>query len=193
MDTQTLTETLEITDIAQWRGWLLAHHASPDGIWVITYRKRAGGTHVSRGAVLDEALCFGWIDGPRRGMDDGRRTMQLLSPRRIEHWAQSYKDRISRLTREGRMHAAGLARVAAAKRDGSWSFMDDVEALMVPGDLVAALAQRPEATGRFGSFSPGSVRKVLRWIKLADTPEARAKRIAQTAELVAHTQGPPQM
>ena len=83
-------------------------------------------------------MAFGWIDGIRRKLDDDR-TMQLISPRKVQHWAKSYKDRAARLIEEGRMQAPGLASIEAGKASGLWSFMDDVDALIVPEDLRMAL------------------------------------------------------
>jgi uncharacterized protein YdeI (YjbR/CyaY-like superfamily) len=94
--------------------------------------------------VLDEVLCFGWIDGIARKLDDDR-TMQLLSPRRVQHWAKSYKDRAARLIQEGRMHPAGLKAIEEAKREGLWDVMNDVDALVIPDDLATALDARPPA------------------------------------------------
>lgn len=151
-----------------------------------------GDTYVSIAEVLDEILCFGWIDGIRRKLDENR-TMQLLAPRRTQHWAKSYKDRVARLQSEGRMHPAGLQAIAESQRNGLWDAMDDIDALLMSEDLVEALAARPPAALNFDAFSTSSRRNVLRWIKRAKTPETRAKRIEQTTVLAARNEKVPQM
>jgi uncharacterized protein YdeI (YjbR/CyaY-like superfamily) len=177
-------ERVEVSSVAELHAWFLAHHDQPEGIWLVTHRKSVPERYVSARAVLDEALCFGWMDGARRKVDD-ERTMQLLSPRRAQHWARSYKDRVAVLTREGRMHPAGLAAVERAKADGGWTFMDDVDALVIPEDLREAFDARPPAAQHFAAFPPSAQRQILRWIKLAKTTETRAKRVLLTAERAA--------
>lgn len=185
-------EKVEVTSVAQLRAWLAANHGQQESIWLVTYKKHSGDAYVSRSAVLDEVLCFGWIDGIARKLDENR-TMQLLSPRRTQDWAQSYKERVARLEQEGRMHQAGLNAIAESKRLGLWNSMDDVDALIMPDDLIEALGARPPAAEHFDRFSTSSRRNILRWIKRAKTPETRAKRIEQTAVLAARNEKVPQM
>ena len=180
-------ERVEVATSAELRRWLETHHAQEESVWLVTFKRHTGTKYVSRDEVLDELLCFGWIDGIRRKLDDDR-TMQLISPRRVQHWAASYKERAARLEREGRMRAPGRRAIAESKRSGLWNFMDDVDALVKPPDLVTALQARPGATGHFDAFPASSQRFVLRWIKLAKTPATRAKRIERIAELAARNQ-----
>ncbi len=177
-------EKVEITSSKQLNEWLESHHTQRESVWLVTYKKHVEGKYVSTSEVLDELLCYGWIDGGRRKLDEDR-TMQLISPRKAQHWAQSYKDRAAKLEEEGRMQAAGRSAIEASKRKGLWNFMDDVDALIKPDDLVKALSEHPPALENFDAFPDASKRFVLRWIKLAKKPETRAKRIAQTAELAA--------
>lgn len=174
------------------RSWLESHHAQDESVWLVTWKKSAAGKYVSRDEVLDELVSFGWIDGVRRKLDDDR-TMQLVGPRRTQYWAKSYKDRAARLIEEGRMADAGFASIELSKRTGSWSFMDDVDALIVPVDLAAALRAHQPAADRFGSLPPSYRRNVLRWIKLAKTESTRSKRIERLSALTAEGQRVPQM
>ena len=146
--------------------------------------------YVSTSQVLDELLCFGWIDGVRRKLDD-RRTMQLIGPRRAQHWAKSYKDRAARLEAEGRMHPAGREAIAESKRRGLWNFMDDVDALIQPDDLVAAFADHPGSEANFTAFPAAVQRFALRRIKLAKKADTRARRVVQTATLAARNERVP--
>ena len=183
---------VEVTSAQQLRQWLEANHAQLDSIWLVTYKKHMGEKYVSVQHILDEVLCFGWVDGIRRQLDEDR-TMQLISPRRTQHWAKSYKDRADMLIKTGKMHPAGLAAIAQAQRNGLWNFMDDVDALVLPDDLVAALEAHPPAKQNFETSAPSYRRNVLRWIKLAKTPATRAKRIEKTAILAAQNQKVPQL
>lgn len=183
---------VEVTSAAELRVWLEHHHTQHESIWLVTYKKHTGARYVSRQQVLDELLCFGWIDGIARKLDDNR-TMQLLSPRRVQHWAKSYKDRAARLIQEGRMHPAGLRAIEESKRQGLWDAMDDVDALVIPDDLAAAFAARPPAAEQFAAMAPSYRRNVLRWIALAKTTATRIRRIEQTAVLTARNEQVPQM
>ncbi|MEM9819131.1 MAG: YdeI/OmpD-associated family protein, partial [Cyanobacteria bacterium P01_D01_bin.6] len=158
--------------------------AQKESIWLVTYKKNVPNKYVSIQAVLDEVLCFGWMDGRRMKLDD-ERTMQLLSPRKTEHWSKTYKDRVAILTTEGRMHEAGLSAVETAKKNGMWDFLNDVDALIKPDDLIEALENSPPALENYEMFPDSAKRDILRWIKLAKKPETRAKRIRETAELAA--------
>lgn len=175
---------VEVTSVEELRAWLEKHHTQESSIWLVTYKKNVPGKYVSIQQVLDEVLCFGWMDGRRMKLDETR-TMQLLSPRKTEHWSKTYKDRVAKLTAAGRMHESGLKVVEAAKCSGAWDFLNDVDALIKPDDLVEALMAFPSALEHYEAFRESAKRDILRWIKLAKKPETRAKRIQKTAELAA--------
>ena len=92
-------EKLQITSTSELRHWLTMHYSQNESIWLVTYKKADKEKYVSRDEVLDELLCFGWIDGIRRKVDETR-AMQLISPRRIQHWAKTYKERADRLIKQ---------------------------------------------------------------------------------------------
>ncbi|MGB3517005.1 MAG: YdeI/OmpD-associated family protein [Elainellaceae cyanobacterium] len=184
-------EKVKVTSTQELREWLASNHSQTESIWLVTYKKHIGDKYVSVQDILDEVLCFGWIDGIRRKLDDDR-TMQMISPRQAQHWAKTYKDRAAKLIDAGRMHSSGLAAIAESKRNGLWNFMDDVDALIKPEDLIAALESHPPASEYFDAFAKSTRRNILRWIKLAKTPETRAKRIEKTAVLAAQNQKIPQ-
>lgn len=177
-------QKVEVVSPEELRSWLIEHHSQTESVWLVTYKKSEASKYISRRDVLDELLCFGWIDGIRRKFDE-QRTMQLISPRKAEHWAKSYKDRVAKLTEQGLMHTAGLKSVEAAKASGSWTFMDDVDNLIVPDDLKNALSENKEALSFFDSINPSSKRFVLRWLKLAKTEKTRISRIEKLVNLSA--------
>lgn len=183
---------VEVTSAAELQAWLEKHHQQAEAVWLVTWKKEAADKYVSRDEVLDALLCFGWIDGIRRKLDD-QRTMQLVSPRRVQHWAKTYQERAARLIAEGKMQPTGQQAIDDAKASGLWDAQADVDALMMPDELTAALTAHPSALENFMSFSLSSRRNVLRWIAGAKTTPTREKRIAQTAELAAKNQKVPQM
>jgi len=127
-------------------------------------------------------LCYGWIDSLNKPLDD-ERTALLFTPRKPgSGWSRTNKVRIARLMKQGLMQPAGLAKIAAAKRDGSWTLLDSVEAMQVPDDLRRALG--PAGMRKFDALTPGRKKEHLRMLVTAKRPETRAKRIADIARLL---------
>jgi uncharacterized protein YdeI (YjbR/CyaY-like superfamily) len=131
------------TTRAAWRDWLAAHHTQTARVWLVTWKKATGQPHLPYDEAVEEALCFGWIDSKSSKLDDAR-SMLWFSPRKPgTGWSRPNKERVIRLTAAGLMAPAGLDKVAAAQADGSWNALDAVEALVLPDDLVQALAAYP--------------------------------------------------
>ncbi|MEM1372836.1 MAG: YdeI/OmpD-associated family protein [Pseudomonadota bacterium] len=183
-------EKVEVTGADGLWAWLGAHHDQGRSVWLVTWKAAHRAKYVSREEVLDALIAFGWIDGRRMKVDDDR-TMQLISPRKEQAWAQSYKSRAERLDAEGRMQPPGRAAIAESKRAGKWMASADIDALKEPDDLVTALdAQNARA---FWDASPPSYRRnILRFIAGAKRPETRAKRVALTAAHAARGEKVPQ-
>jgi uncharacterized protein YdeI (YjbR/CyaY-like superfamily) len=175
---------IEVRSALDLRFWLEAHHAQSESVWLVTFKKHTGAAYVSRSAVLDELLCFGWVDGLARKLDADR-TMQLISPRQANAWTQTYRDRATRLEGEGRMQEPGRAAMARSRAMGLWMAHPDVDALVLPSDLEAALQARPPAYTFFMAFAPSHRRNVLRWIAAAKQSSTRAKRVETIATLAA--------
>lgn len=173
---------VEVIFTNQLREWLKENHSQKESIWLVTYKKEVKEYYVSTQDVLDELICFGWIDGIRRKMDE-QRTMQLISPRKVQHWTKTYKDRFAKLEKEGRMTDAGRKAVALSKQNGLWNFMDDVDALIKPPEFKSCLENNPPAITFFDAFGASSKRYMLRHIKIAKTAETRAKRILEISLL----------
>lgn len=166
------------------RAWLQTHHRQRESVWLVIWKK-GDPRHVPYADIVEEALCFGWVDSLPRKLDDAR-SMLLLSPRKPRSaWSALNKARVQKLIAQGRMANAGLAVVEAAKTSGQWDFLEDVDALAIPADLEAALAQRGEAAAHFAAFPASTRRGILEWIKSARRPKTRAKRIEETARLAA--------
>jgi len=178
-------------DRAGWRSWLVANHATSSGVHLVSWRTGSGRTSVPYADAVEEALCVGWIDSVGGKLDE-ERGLQWFSPRRSKSgWARSNKERVERLIAAGQMLPAGLAAIDEAKRNGTWTLLDDVENLVVPDDLAAALAAHPPAREHWDAFSRSPRRAILEWIAQAKRPETRARRIAEAAENAARNERPP--
>ena len=175
---------MEVSTRADLRAWLHLHHTTSRGVWLVTTKKGAGGV-VSWTDVVEEALCVGWIDSQPRKLD-AERSMRLLTPRRPQSgWSSKNKGHVSALSALGLMQPAGLAAVAAAHASGGWCALDAATALILPDDLVAALAA--QGGRRHWDAFPASARQaILQWIgdaKKAATRKARVEEAAQKAAL----------
>jgi uncharacterized protein YdeI (YjbR/CyaY-like superfamily) len=174
---------VEIENRSAWRNWLEQNHDRSNGIWLVTFKKQNRGRYVPRNELIEEAICFGWIDSLPRKLDDDR-TMLWMAPRKPgSGWSQINKERAKSMIAAGRMAPAGLEKVNIAKSDGSWNALDAIEALEIPGDLEQALAPYPAARKNFDAFPRSVKRSILEWISSAKKPETRAKRIDETARL----------
>jgi uncharacterized protein YdeI (YjbR/CyaY-like superfamily) len=172
----TLAE-VAVESRAQWRAWLLEHHASSPGIWLSRWKKGSGRPQVSYDDVVEEALCFGWIDSQPRSVDDLRSLIRVSPRSPRSSWSAANKARVERLTAAGLMHPAGLAVVEAAKASGTWFALDQVEQLAEPPDLAARLNADPDARGEWDAFPRSARRAILEWLGTAKTEATRAKRL----------------
>jgi uncharacterized protein YdeI (YjbR/CyaY-like superfamily) len=169
-------------DRAAWRAWLVANHGSSKGVYLTSWRRGTGKTSVSYEEAVEEALCVGWVDSTGRNLD-AKRSIQWFAPRRARSaWARSNKQRVERLMAAGLMLPAGLAAIEEAKRNGMWTLLDDVEDLVVPDDLGAALAARPPARENWDAFPPSARRAMLGWVVQARRPQTRVDRIGRIAD-----------
>jgi uncharacterized protein YdeI (YjbR/CyaY-like superfamily) len=169
--------------IDEWRAWLADNHGRAEGIWLVTYKKATGKPRVDYEDAVTEALCFGWIDSKGNKLDDERSLLWFAPRKSGSGWSRPNKERIDRMLAAGRMTPAGLAKIEAAKVDGSWTALDAIEELEVPADLAGALAEYPNAAANFDAFPRSVKRGILEWIANAKRAETRAKRVTETAEL----------
>ncbi|MCW2757331.1 MAG: hypothetical protein JWO46_1077 [Nocardioidaceae bacterium] len=176
-------ESIEVTTRAEWRTWLEQHHATSDGVWLVTWKKATPDKHVSYEEIVLEALCFGWVDSQAKGVDELRTSITMTPRRTASRWTQPNRDRVVALEDAGLMTDAGRAQIEAAKANGAWDELRPVEALQEPDDLATALDADPAARARWEALSRSARYQHL--LRLHDTKraETRAKRIAEiTAE-----------
>ena len=176
----------------EWREWLQDNHDKKQSVWLIYYKKKSNIPTVIYSEAVDEALCFGWIDSKSKPIDELKH-MQFFSRRKPNSvWSRVNKEKIERLTNEGLMTKAGYEIIEIAKQNGSWTILDEAEALIIPDDLDKELQKRKNAKEYFLSLSRSDKRNILQWLVLAKRQETRDKRIAEIVELADKNQKPKQ-
>jgi uncharacterized protein YdeI (YjbR/CyaY-like superfamily) len=171
---------VEVKSRAQLRRWLQDNHQNSGSVWLIVWKKPSP-HHVPYDDIVEEVLCFGWIDSQPRllGAD---RSLLRLSPRKPRSgWSAVNKKRVASLIKRGQMMPAGLAAIEEAKRNGAWTALDAAHAGEVPEDLAAAFKRQSGSRTNFDAFPPSTRRGILEWIALAKRPETRATRVEDTA------------
>lgn len=149
-------------------------------MWAVTFKQAEGDLYVAYDELVEEVLCFGWIDSLRKSMDV-RRSRQLMTPRKPgSGWSRVNKERIVRLEGAGLMTEAGRRLIDAAKADGSWTMLDAIENLEEPAELRAALDATPEARRNWDGFPSSAKRALLLWVGNAKREETRERRIEVT-------------
>jgi uncharacterized protein YdeI (YjbR/CyaY-like superfamily) len=170
------------TSQAAWRKWLEQNHLSKQAVWLVFYSKKSKIESITWSDAVDVALCFGWIDSKKIKIDEVT-SHQFFSKRKPKStWSKINKNKVEQLIEQGLMTEAGFASIETAKQNGSWTILDEVEELIIPADLEAAFADKPNSKDFFLSLSK-SVRKIiLSWLVFARTTETRQKRIAEIVE-----------
>lgn len=171
-------ERISASDAATWRAWLEENHERSSGVWLLNVRAAGDVTSVDYEDAVQQALCFGWIDGPVRTFPEGVR--QWFSPRRPSSgWAATNKARLDVLSARGQLSPAGIRAIEVAKANGTWKMLDGPEAGIEPDDFATALDAVPAARANWDAF-PKSVKKLgLTNIATAKRAETRSNRIAK--------------
>lgn len=173
----------EFRSRSELRHWLADNCDVADSFWLVTYKKHVAKYYIPYGEVVEELLCFGWIDSRTRRLDDDRTILLVAERKPGSTWSASNKRRVARLAKAGLISPKGQAKIDAARKDGSWSFLDDVERLVIPSDLEQALQRSGKALENFNKFQDSAKKVILLWIKTAKRPETRNNRIKETARL----------
>jgi len=172
-------EKVQATDAAAWRAWLDANHRTSKGAWLIRARPGSGLEVVGYEDAILQALCFGWIDGPVRSFDEQRGGLWFAPRRPSSGWAATNKARVAQLEADGLLTEAGIRAIELARRNGSWTVLDNAEALREPDDLAAALDAEPAARAAWDAFPPSSRKLGISSVDTARRPETRTARIAK--------------
>jgi uncharacterized protein YdeI (YjbR/CyaY-like superfamily) len=163
---------------AAFRAWLATNHDQCEGIWLRLFKKDSGRAAVTYAEALDEALCFGWIDGQVKSLDE-LSWIQRFTPRRARSgWSKLNTEHVERLTQAGLMRPAGLLAVAAAKADGRWhSAYDSPKNAKPPEDFLRALGKNKQAKAFFATLNRANVYAIVYRLQTAKKPETRARRM----------------
>jgi uncharacterized protein YdeI (YjbR/CyaY-like superfamily) len=174
----------EVRSRSELRNWLAANHDRSGSVWLATFKKHHA-DYVAYEAIVEELLCWGWIDGVARALDADR-TMHLISQRKASSaWSAINKQHIDRARAAGAMTPAGEARIAVAITNGTWTFLDDVERLEVPDDLTQALVGAAARAG-WDAYPRSVKRASLEWLKTARSDATRSVRLADIATSAAN-------
>jgi uncharacterized protein YdeI (YjbR/CyaY-like superfamily) len=165
---------VEVRSAEELRAWLVAHHAQSESIWLVHYKQNSP-HHLSWRDLVRTVLCFGWIDGQVKRLDEDR-IKHLVSPRRPgSYWSGINKRHVEELAAEGLIEEAGWAAIRRAQADGSWDWLDDIENLVEPEDLRARLAASPAARAGWDGYPDSEKRGALRKLKESKRPPTRAR------------------
>jgi uncharacterized protein YdeI (YjbR/CyaY-like superfamily) len=182
---------LLVPDAAAWRAWLESHHTDSPGVWLVLHKKGGEVTELDYDAALDEALCFGWIDGQVRRRDGGSYFQRMTRRNRKSPWSERNVGHVARLEAAGKMTAAGRAAVESAKADGRWEAAYAGQATAeVPGDLAMAIAAVPEAQAMFDVLSSVNRYALIYRTNSVKRAATRERKIAGFVEMLARGETP---
>ncbi|MCP2031156.1 uncharacterized protein YdeI (YjbR/CyaY-like superfamily) [Okibacterium sp. HSC-33S16] len=181
MENLRSSDRLLVADAAAWRAWLDANESRSDGIRLVLAKKGVTEpTSLTYAEALEEALCSGWIDGRRNALDELTFQQHFTPRRRASIWSLRNVDIVARLSADGRMRERGQAEIERAKDDGRWDRAYAGQAAAeVPDDLVAALAESPEAATRFASLNRAERYAAIHQVITASSPTSRANRVGK--------------
>jgi uncharacterized protein YdeI (YjbR/CyaY-like superfamily) len=184
-------QELVVPDAAALRAWLVEQHAASPGVWLALTRKGGTTTTLTWQQAVDEALCFGWIDGQARKRDEQTSCVRFTPRRPRSMWSARNVEHVARLEAEGRMTAAGRAAVEAARADGRWdrayAASSDAE---VPADLAAAIAAVPEAQAMFDVLTRTNRYALIHRLTTVKKAETRQRKIEGFVAMLARHEAP---
>ena len=170
------------TDKQDWRKWLELNHNKKESVWLIFYKKKSPSYNLNWSESVDAALCFGWIDSVKKTIDT-EKYMQYFSRRKAKsNWSKINKDKVQILIEQELMKEEGYKSIEIAKENGSWIFLDEVEALLIPEDLKREFVNYKGSMEYFDGLSKSVKKILLYWIVSAKRKETRQKRILEIAE-----------
>lgn len=183
-------KALYFSDPQAWSAWLEQNHANEDAIWLKIRRAKSQALGICLEDAVMEALCYGWIDGLLRRLDQDFFLLRFSPRKPGSTWSKINRERAIRLIGEGRMKEAGLARVEDAKASGWWEMAyTSKEVPACPKDLRDALKRVPNAADTFDSWTASERSKWIFWVVQSKSPETRARRIREIMDRVANSKG----
>lgn len=185
MKSQTEFPIIEFQSQNKWRQWLTKNHSKSDGAWLRLYKKDSGVKSINHDMALDEALCFGWIDGQAKSYDE-QSYLQKFTPRRKRSiWSKRNTEKVEQLIKDGKMHSSGLAEIEAAKADGRWAQAYDSPANMkIPDYFIKELSKKPKALAFFKTLNKTNTFSITWRLQTAKKPETRERRMKSIIEML---------
>ncbi len=179
-----ITKTFEVPDAREWQAWLKQNHDKEKEIWLIHYKKHSGKCGFTYDEAVEAALCFGWIDGIMKIIDDEKHIIRYTPRRKRSIWSELNRKRVKKLIEEGRMTEFGMAKIREAKDNGEWdrAFVHD-DIAKLPDDLFSALQKDKKAFNNFEKLSPSNKKQFVWWINDAKREETRQRRIEKTVKM----------
>lgn len=184
------SERFQPDTLAGWHGWLREHHAKTSGIWLVTLRKLPAGSDLTYENCVREALCWGWIDGQVKTLDETRALQRWARRSPRSGWSRTNKVRVAELEPTGRIQPAGWAVIEAAKASGMWTVFDSVEDLVEPPELATALDAVPAARQSWDAFPPSARKQGLAQIAMAKQADTQRRRIETIVAKAARNERP---
>lgn len=178
------------TNQQEWRQWLEENHGSKQAVWLVYYKKKAQMPTISWSEAVDEALCFGWIDSTAKPIDEHTYKQFFTKRKHKSVWSKVNKNKIEQLIKNGLMAEAGHKIIEIAKQNGSWTILDDVEALIIPEDLEIEFQKNSGLKEIFLSLSKSVRKAYLYRLILAKQTETRQKRIKEIIETLSQKGNP---
>lgn len=183
-----LTKIMPFALPEEFREWLKSHHATESELWVKIYKKKTKLASVTWDDVVIESLCWGWIDGVKKSIDD-EAYLQRVTPRAVRsNWSKRNREHAERLIREGRMTEFGLAQVSAAKADGRWENAYTASEMTVPEDFIAALEGSSRAF--FETLNKSHRYVIAHGLTSAKRPETRKRRFEKFKDMLSREERP---
>lgn len=169
---------------AQWRAWLERNHDTWTVVWLVFYKVHSGKPSLSYNDAVEEAVCFGWIDGVRRSIDDERYTHRFTPRKPVSTWSAANRERAAKMIRDGLMTSAGHKAIRQAKRAGTWDAPAATIDISVPPELAEFMRTNEKAASFFESLAPSYRTQFTGWINSAKRPETRQRRLAESMDLL---------
>ncbi len=165
------------------RNWLADNHDKHNHVWLLMYKKSSTKFNIGYDDVVEECLCFGWIDSKPNKKDEESYYL-FIAPRKAKSvWSALNKKRLIELEQKKLLAPQGIAKIEAAKADGSWTTLDAIEALKMPKGLEQAFKKNKIAKANFDAFPPSTRKQIMQWIIGAKTETTQSKRITETVTL----------
>ena len=182
---ENIMKKLYLPTREKWSDWLSKNHDKETELWLVFYRKEIGKPTIDYESAVEEALCYGWIDGLIKKLDDETYARRFTPRKDKSRWSETNKKRAAKIIKEGRITKFGLSKIEAAKKSGQWEVEDRPQIPQeIPPELMKAFETHPHAKKIFDGLSPSDRKEYIGWIYSAKRPDTKAKRVNESIILL---------